>query len=129
MSYRVFISSPGDVAEERKRAKAVVDDLEHILGVPLRAWVWEDEVSPGDGPPQGLVDEALDSYDIYVGIMWKRLGSQTPAPESGTAAEYRRARRLLREGSVRRVMFYFCTRAIALDEHAAQVGDVLRFRA
>ena len=128
---RVLISSPADVAAERARAKAAVEEVAEFFAdaVDLRAWVWEDEVPPGSGVPQELVDRRLAEkpYDIYVGIMWKVLGTPTPSAESGTVAEYRAALEAKRAGRVREVMFYFCLRDVPLHE-AEQVQDVLRFR-
>jgi hypothetical protein len=75
---RVFVSSPGDVAQER----AVIDELVasinrtdgQVAGFRLELFRWEDDVTPQIGPnPQQVVDLQTPVYDIYVGIMSARF--------------------------------------------------------
>ncbi|MDX1653620.1 MAG: hypothetical protein R3310_00265 [Candidatus Competibacteraceae bacterium] len=87
---RLFLASPGDVAEERRRA---LEALERLPGkaflterVSLRVVAWD---KPGAGtpllatlPPQEAIARGLprpSDCDIVVVILWSRLG--TPLPE------------------------------------------------
>jgi len=77
---RIFISSPGDVAEEREKARAVVEQLQRWYGERLRlqAMLWEDLPLQADASFQDGIDVILsDAYgiDIAVFILWSRLGS------------------------------------------------------
>ena len=87
---RVFVSSPGDVAEERNVLTEVVDSINQTDGqgrqVRLELFRWEDNVTTKIGPkPQKVVDSQTPAYDIYVGIMSTRFG--TPAGRYGSGTE------------------------------------------
>ena len=77
---RVFVSSPGDVAKERRALDEAIDFVNDGVGqergIRLEAWKWEDQVVPQIGPnPQAVVDAQLPAYDIYLGIMSGRFGT------------------------------------------------------
>lgn len=84
---RIFISSPGDVAEERERARQVVQGLRrryarHFDVVPV---VWEDMPLGLDASFQEGIDMLLSrerGIDIAVFILWSRLGSALGAKHS-----------------------------------------------
>jgi tetratricopeptide (TPR) repeat protein len=75
---RIFISSPGDVAEERENARRVVEGLRRQYpGAELQALLWEDLALPATASFQETIDILLDQepVDIAVFILWSRLGS------------------------------------------------------
>ncbi len=75
---RVFISSPGDVAEERDKARRVLADLQRLyVGVTLEPLLWEDLALPATASFQESIDALLNQQpiDIAVFILWSRLGS------------------------------------------------------
>src|ERR1035437_10052014 len=77
---RIFISSPGDVAEERDRARQVVEQLRHRYTgqFDLKAVVWEDLPLQADMSFQQGIDVVLSKergIDIAIFILWSRLGS------------------------------------------------------
>ncbi len=75
---RIFISSPGDVAEERDQARRVIDSLQrHYTGVTLQAVMWEDMALPATASFQETIDVFLhhQPIDVAVFILWSRLGS------------------------------------------------------
>jgi formylglycine-generating enzyme required for sulfatase activity len=78
---RIFISSPGDVQEERNKAKAVVDQLRKIFSgrLDLQAVLWEELPLQVDMSFQKGIDVVLSEtgIDIAVFILWSRLGSPT----------------------------------------------------
>jgi len=61
---RIFVASPGDVAEERLRLKKVVDemnqpnDLADQLGLTLQLLDWR-QVVPDTGRPEGIIKALL----------------------------------------------------------------------
>lgn len=77
---RIFISSPGDVAEERQRAQEVIGQLQaryrgRFRLVPV---LWEDlPLGAGQSFQEGidLVVSEGQGIDIAVFILWSRLGS------------------------------------------------------
>ena len=75
---KVFLASPGDLAEERLAAKHVVDSFnkqwaDH-LSVHVELVGWEDTVSRF-GRPQDIINRDLDQCEVFVGLMWKQWGS------------------------------------------------------
>ena len=109
---RVFVSSPSDVAEERK----ILDEVVHrinatdglYLGVRLETWKWEENAVPQIGPPpQEGIDRQLPQYDIYLGIMSARFGTPTDGCGSGTEKEFRDALELWKQAGSPWILFYF----------------------
>lgn len=135
---KVFVASPGDVPEERKVVREVIDDLNRTTasekGVILQVVGWETDARPGFGSdPQSLVNDQIadmSQYDLFIGILWDRFGTPTPRAESGTEEEFHRAVESHRRGQRPEIMFYFCQRPTAFrsPEQAAQKGRVLEFR-
>ena len=75
---RIFISSPGDVNDEREKARRVIDGLQrHYISVTLQPVFWEDLALPATAAFQETIDILLkrEPIDIAVFILWSRLGS------------------------------------------------------
>ena len=85
---KIFISSPGDVADERRRAALVINRLKREFArfFDLSAVLWEYEPMLSSGHFQDIIDPPSDT-DIMVLILWSRLG--TPLPEKTDTREYR----------------------------------------
>lgn len=123
LKFRLFNASPGDVADERHAlAEIVVPELRRILGafaavgsgleIELEAIRWETHSWPDVGADaQDVINKQLTSFDIFVGIMWKRFGTPTKRAGSGTGEEFERAFELYSRHGVPRIMFYFRTTA------------------
>lgn len=108
LTLRVFLSSPGDLPEERRLARQVMEALgrSHLLRGRIRFEVvaWDDEhaASPMDAsePPQTSVNRYTGrpaECDLTLVILWSRIGTRLPAGlsrpdgspfESGTVWEY-----------------------------------------
>jgi len=82
---KVFLASPGDLPDERKAAKFVVDEFNSLLaeefGYQVELVGWEDTVSVF-GRPQETINRELERCELFVGLMWKHWG--TPPDISGT---------------------------------------------
>jgi hypothetical protein len=78
---RIFISSPGDVQEERERARSVVHQLRRRYSgrLELQALLWEELPLQADMSFQQGIDVVLSEtgVDVAVFILWSRLGSPT----------------------------------------------------
>lgn len=112
LTLRVFLSSPGDVAEERKLARAVMETLEggHLLRHRVRfdivAWDDKHAAAPMDAreTPQASVNRYSgrpSDCDLTLVILWSRIGTCLPDQmrrrdgsryESGTVWEFEDAR-------------------------------------
>lgn len=109
-----FVASPGDLEPERNKLEEVIRELNVTwsknLGVRLELVRWETSAYPGIGEDaQDVVNQQIgDSYDIFIGLMWSRFGTQTGRAGSGTEEEFRRAKHMYEtDPSSIRIMFYF----------------------
>ncbi|MCL4250314.1 MAG: hypothetical protein KJ065_19345, partial [Anaerolineae bacterium] len=95
---RIFLSSPGDTADERTIARGVFDTLRYdpLLRkrVELEVIAWDDP--HGDTPfiatltPQQAIDRGLpkpSECDIVVVILWSRIGTLLDSRVHGTKAD------------------------------------------
>jgi hypothetical protein len=89
---RIFLSSPGDVAEERQLARDLIARLnkDHLLKdrVRLEAVSWDDPDAPPSMPanlsPQQAVNLGLakpSDCDIVVVLFWNRMGTELDSSE------------------------------------------------
>ena len=117
---RIFISSPGDVKEERDALEELIkEDLQHKLDhhddLFLQPVRWETFGRPALGDIQANLFEQLGDYDIFVGIFWNRFGTPTDDYDSGSEAEFYDAYSRWLEDTSRPVLMYFCERPNQVD--------------
>lgn len=133
-----FVASPGDVSVERDRLNSVVNELNRTLGalVPetqifLELVRWETHAFPDMGRPQGVINEQIGEYDVFIGILWKRFGTPTGQAESGTEEEFRKAYDNWKKDGKPHILFYFNRAATATPrttDELDQLAKVVRFR-
>lgn len=132
VALQVFLASPGDVVEERALARRVIEEVDRSiarrLGFALEAVAWETHGRPGVGADtQEVISRQIRPRDVFVGVMWSRLGTPTERAESGTVEEFEQALTLHRAGHAIELLFYFCTRNVPRGA-AEQVPKVLAFQ-
>jgi tetratricopeptide (TPR) repeat protein len=140
---KIFISSPGDVDDERRRAALVISRLKREFArfFDVSAVLWEYEPMLSSGHFQDIIDPP-STADIVVVILWSRLGTPLPpktatreyqsldgrAPVTGTEWEYEQAlaaRR--RHGSVPDLLVYRkATKGLAQFDRVEQLDDIRR---
>jgi hypothetical protein len=120
---QIFVASPGDVIEEREVLESVVAELNQTwsksLGIRLELLRWETATRPGiSNEPQAVINSQIgDEYDVFIGILWGRIGSPTSKAESGTLEEFERAHtRWKDDPSSVEIMIYFKDNAIKPSE-------------
>ncbi|HEV3122373.1 MAG TPA: hypothetical protein VGY53_10735, partial [Isosphaeraceae bacterium] len=133
---RIFVSSPGDVADERRRTAEVVDRLqaEFSTHVQLECYFWEDEPLQATADFQAQI-VLPSSTDIAVFILWARLGTRLPphltrpdgsAYSSGTEFEFEDAFASHQERGTPDLLVYRKTaRALAELDNATKVQQLL----
>lgn len=101
-TFRIFISSPGDVNEEREQAERVIKELDARFGpqVELEVILWEHLGIGADASFQEGINRLLEEgggIDVAVFILWSRIGSEVGGKlkrddgtrwKSGTQAEF-----------------------------------------
>ncbi len=92
---KAFLASPGDLGDERRRAKDVVEEVNRSVGrtwgITIELLGWEDTL-PGAGRPQELINKDVDTCDLFIGALWRRWGEPTGKYSSGFEEEFERAR-------------------------------------
>ena len=73
----LFVISPNDVKEERQIAKEVCEEFNNLVGrkIEVTAILWEYHPMSYHKNAQENIDNVLDKCDIFVVILWRRLGS------------------------------------------------------
>ncbi|NWF70816.1 MAG: HEAT repeat domain-containing protein [Chloroflexi bacterium] len=137
----IFISSPGDVSEERERTLRVIERLNRQAHIEdkynLKPLAYERDVPPDMGEPAQLIIERYiqkpGTCYMVVCILWSRLGTPFVDPRtgerfrSGTEYEFIQAYRAMeKHGKVPHIMVYRCKKAIA-KRKGAQIARVNAF--
>lgn len=135
MVLQVFIASPSDVSEERAILDTVVAELNQTwsrnLNLTFEILKWENSTRPGfDKDPQAVINSQIgDDYDVFLGILWSRLGTPTGRATSGTVEEFERAYARFQSTGSPEVMLYFKDAPISPSKlDAAQLGSLLEFK-
>lgn len=117
----IFLSSPGDLAEERRIIVSEVRRLNALVNrsswPKLRLIRWPEDIAAGAGHHlQGVINYQTAHYDIFVGMVGSRIGTPTPRANSGTEEEFDRAIAMLRRGSSLEILVFFSNRPKPLRE-------------
>lgn len=121
---KIFVSCPTDVGQEKdviKKACEAVNTSLTFSGCSISFMVqeWQQIIGPMGIMPQNTIDETINEYDIYVGILWKRFGTSlnevNPATGrvygSGTEKEFYDAYERYKTNSDSVKMYFFCKEA------------------
>lgn len=132
---KVFLASPGDLGEERKIAKAVVDEFNALLaenfGYHVELVGWEDTVSVF-GRPQATINKDLDRCELFIGLMWKHWGTPPDTSglyTSGFEEEFRRSvDRRIRDGRPEISLLFKEVDPELIRDPGAELKKVLAFK-
>ncbi len=137
---RIFISSPGDVLQERKIARKVISELNELYSrfVEIEVLMWEDFPLTVDSTFQEGIDFFLkeDVIDFAIFILWSRLGTPlcskflkpdgTPY-QSGTEYEYDLMWDLYRKKGAPRILTYKkTTEPLLSSRNADELLELIR---
>ena len=133
---RIFISSPGDVAEERLLARRLIGRLDAQFGGALQfeAILWERFPLVATASFQEQLQRPSDA-DIVIVVLWSRLGTPLPAhitrPDgsrfaSGTEFEFEDAVDGFRRSGTPRILTYLKTAPLTPAGDLASLEDATR---
>jgi hypothetical protein len=131
--FRVFIASPGDLGDERRALREVVEKINGIFSKETEWRIellgWED-TSPGAGRPQELINADLEKADLFIGCLWQRWGSSSGSDgKTGFEEEFDRSvERRAKSGSPEIWLFFKDVDAVTRSDPGPQLQKVLAFR-
>lgn len=128
----VFVASPSDLSPERKVLREVADRINKVfgrrMGIQLELLGWEDTL-PGFSRPQSLINSDVESCDLFIGILWKRWGTDSGKFSSGFEEEFQiaRKRKIANEGLDIWIYFKQVDNEI-LSDPGEQLKTVIKFK-
>ncbi|AOS83976.1 hypothetical protein BIU88_07345 [Chlorobaculum limnaeum] len=133
---RAFIASPNDLAEERRVFRNAIDVLNIGFGdganVEFVALGWEDTLASTGRRSQGVINQDIDSCDVFILAMHRRWGQD--APDAGiytsyTEEEFHRAlERWKKTGAPEIFVFFKRVDAASEADAGPQLSKVIKFR-
>lgn len=133
--YRCFIASPGDTKAERGICDQVISEINKLLGTKFNFRIetlkWETDTRPSFGDSsQGVINEQIgNTYDLFIGIMYKKFGTTTKHAGSGTEEEFNNAYTRFMNKESLQIMFYFNVEEAGINEiDPEELGKVNSFR-
>lgn len=133
---KVFIASPGDLAEERRCFRNTIEKLNSGFGdganVEFKALGWEDTLATTGRRNQGVINTDIDGCDVFILVMHRRWGQ--PAPDakpysSYTEEEFHRALNLWQTKGQPEIFIFFKRVDAASEADAGpQLKKVIDFR-
>ncbi|MBI5570698.1 MAG: tetratricopeptide repeat protein, partial [Desulfomonile tiedjei] len=135
---RVFIASPGGLAEERKAFRDAINEYNDTDAIPrgvlFRPVGWEDTLG-GVGRPQLIINEDVRCSDYLMLLLWNRWGSPPDVNPSrftsGTEEEYHVALECLtddRSPMRSLVLMFKAVNPQQMSDPGPQLQKVLEFR-
>jgi tetratricopeptide (TPR) repeat protein len=133
---KVFIASPNDLAEERRKFRSAIDVLNIGFGdganvefIPLG---WEDTLASTGRRSQSIINADIDSCDVFILAMHRRWGQDAPdaVPYSSyTEEEFHRAlERWKKTCSPEIFVFFKRVDAASEADPGPQLSKVIKFR-
>ncbi len=133
-SLRAFISGPSDVEDDKKAVQELLEHLNRtwlsVIGLQVQPRTAEN-LRPGSGQDaQAVINVQIEGeYDIFIALLWTRLGTETPRAPSGTAEEISAALEASESGGSRvDVMVYFKDADVPRSVDPQQLERVNEFR-
>lgn len=128
---KVMIASPGDVAEERAIAQAVIHEWNAVNSADRRTVLlpvaWETHAAPamGERAQEIINKQLLRDADLLIAVFWTRIGTPTGDHPSGSVEEVREH---IRSGKP--AMLYFSAAPVRPDSvDPAQFEALKAFKA
>lgn len=132
---RVFLASPGDLQVERRLARDAVAEINRTVARPAGFHVdligWEDTLS-AVGRPQGIINEDLETCQVFIGMLWARWGTPPDLDgryTSGFEEEFTIAiKKHTAEGRPHITLFFKDVEPSKLADPGKELSKVLEFK-
>jgi hypothetical protein len=112
--FKCLVASPGDTKSERELCVKIFNELNkgigESLGFIIEERMWESNTRPsfsGQYSQATISNQLGNDYDIFVGIMNQKFGTETKIAGSGTEEEFNNAYERLKNKENVEIMFYF----------------------
>jgi hypothetical protein len=112
--YKIFLASPSDLLEERESINQVISELNQTFGNPnnivLELLKWESNSAPacGANDVQSIINNDIQEYDLFIGLLWMKFGTPTQKYGSGTEEEFNIAhQKFLKDNNSIQILLYF----------------------
>ena len=130
---RVFVASPGDVVDERESLVRIVAEINRTIGARERARLelvrWETDAVPAFAEdPQAVINAQIAPAEIFIAILWNRVGTPTKRASSGTIEEFEKAHASFTSSGLPRLMLYFRNGPARPGKLPQQTESVAAFR-
>jgi hypothetical protein len=132
---RVFLASPSDLAEERRIARAAVDEINKTVARPAGFHVdligWEDTLSSARRP-QAIINDEMETCQMFIGMLWARWGTPPDIDghfTSGFEEEFKLASdRHAKSGEPHVTLFFKDVEQSKLSDAGPELSKVVAFR-
>lgn len=112
--YKIFLASPSDLTDEREAINQVISELNLTFGsqnnIVLELQKWETNSAPAISSTgvQGIINNDIPDYDLFIGLLWMRFGTPTKEYGSGTEEEFNIAyQRFIQDNNSVQILLYF----------------------
>jgi len=135
LTLNVFISCPGDVTSEKNALIKFIQDKNteyHTkYQITLDVVDWESDLKRSEDRSQKSANIYLEKTNIYIGMMWKKYGTDTGLVDSGTFEEYIIANLNREKRKNIEILFFFKDFKIdtnTSDEDLDQFEEIRKFK-
>lgn len=122
---KVFVASPGDVANERRIIKRIIDkenDIHfHEQGYHIEPIGWQTDSPPDEQKWQNSLNKLIDACFLFVCVLWTRIGKYTKI-------EYEYALRRLGERRYPHILIFFSNLPLVEENREFREKEVRDFR-
>ena len=132
---RIFLASPGDLSVERQAFRARIERLNEGFadgaGVCFQPIGWEDALSAVGPRPQSVINELVDSSDVFILALHRRWGQASPDSAYGSYTEeefYRALERWKTNGAPAIFVLFKNVDAASQADPGRELRKVLAFR-
>jgi hypothetical protein len=128
----IFLASPNDLSDERRIAREQVDRYCKVFSRRTKWQIellgWEDTL-PGAARPQSLINKEVNICDLFIGLLWKRWGTNTKEFDSGFHEEFSLAyERFKKTGKPDIWLFFKNVDEETLKDPGEQLKKVINFK-